>query len=96
MALEEGNLEMFAFLMHEHWELKKSRSGSMSNSKINDWYDLGMKNGALGGKVVGAGGGGFLMFYCPDKSKLRKAMKAEGLEELRFGFDFDGTKVILS
>jgi D-glycero-alpha-D-manno-heptose-7-phosphate kinase len=95
-ALEKGNIELFATLMSEHWEYKKLRSEGMTNTKIDKWYKIGLKNGALGGKVVGAGGGGFLMFYASDKQKLRKAMKVEGLEELRFGFDFDGTKVILS
>ena len=95
-ALEKGNIELFATLMSEHWEHKKLRSEGMTNTKIDKWYKIGLKNGALGGKVVGAGGGGFLMFYASDKQKLRKAMKVEGLEELRFGFDFDGTKVILS
>ncbi len=95
-ALEAGNLEDFALLMNEHWEHKKLRSIGMTNENINKWYEVGIKNGGLGGKVVGAGGGGFLLFYAHDKQKLRKAMKNEGLEELRFGFDFDGTKVILS
>jgi D-glycero-alpha-D-manno-heptose-7-phosphate kinase len=95
-ALEKGNIELFATLMSEHWEYKKLRSEGMTNTKIDKWYKIGLKNGALGGKVVGAGGGGFLMFYASDKQKLRNAMKVEGLEELRFGFDFDGTKVILS
>ncbi len=96
LALEAGNLEDFAMLMNEHWEHKKLRSNGMTNENINKWYEVGIKNGGLGGKVVGAGGGGFLLFYAHDKQKLRKAMKEEGLEELRFGFDFDGTKVILS
>ena len=96
VALESGSLEDFAELMNVHWEHKKMRTVGMSNTNINTWYEIGMKNGALGGKIVGAGGGGFLMFYADDKTKLRKAMKSEGLEELRFGFDFDGTKVILS
>jgi D-glycero-alpha-D-manno-heptose-7-phosphate kinase len=96
LALESGNLEDFALMMNEHWVHKKNRSNGMTNESINKWYEIGLRNGALGGKVVGAGGGGFLMFYAHDKSKLRKALKAEGLEELRFGFDFDGTKVILS
>jgi len=95
-ALEGGQVEQFADLMHEHWEHKKSRSEGMSNMNIDRWYEIGRQNGALGGKVVGAGGGGFLMFYAHNKQKLRNAMKEEGLEELRFGFDFDGTKVILS
>ncbi|OPY57812.1 MAG: hypothetical protein A4E57_04930 [Syntrophorhabdaceae bacterium PtaU1.Bin034] len=68
----------------------------MSNGVIDAWYERGMKNGALGGKLVGAGGGGFLMFYAADRNRLRHAMRAEGLEEVRFGFDFEGTKVVLS
>ena len=95
-ALEAGNVELFGKLMHEHWEHKKQRSGGMSNQKIDEWYDLGMKNGAVGGKLVGAGGGGFLMFYAADRNKLRHVMKKAGLEEVRFGFDFEGTKVVLS
>lgn len=95
-ALETGNLEDFARYMNEHWEYKKLRSNGMTNKSINRWYEIGMRNGALGGKVVGAGGGGFLLFYAHHKQKLRSAMKDEGLEELRFAFDFDGTKVILS
>jgi len=95
-ALESGNLVLFGELMHEHWKNKKRRSPGMSNSKIDEWYQLGMDNGAIGGKVVGAGGGGFLMFYASDRNKLRHAMKSAGLEEMRFRFDFEGTKVVLS
>jgi D-glycero-alpha-D-manno-heptose-7-phosphate kinase len=95
-ALEKGDVELFASLMSEHWEHKKLRSEAITNTKIDKWYKIGIKNGALGGKVVGAGGGGFLMFYAHDKLKLRKTMKEEGLEELRFSFDFEGTKVISS
>jgi D-glycero-alpha-D-manno-heptose-7-phosphate kinase len=95
-ALENNNTQLFGELMHEHWENKKRRSGGMSNSNIDDWYSLAMKNGAIGGKLVGAGGGGFLMFMAKDKVKLRKAMKDNGLEEVRFKFDFEGTKVIHS
>lgn len=95
-ALEAGNPRMFGELMHEHWEHKKRRSAGMSNPKIDDWYELGMRNGAIGGKLVGAGGGGFLMFYASDRNKLRHAMSAAGLEEVRFRFDFEGTKVVLS
>lgn len=95
-ALETNNLERFGQLMNEHWEVKRKRSNNMSNSKINKWYNLGIKQGAIGGKVVGAGGGGFLMFLANDKTKLRKAMTEEGLEEVRFRFDFEGTKTIIS
>ncbi len=94
-ALENGNLQEFAELMNVHWEHKKQRSGAMSNSNINKWYDVALKNGAVGGKVVGAGGGGFLMFYTDDNIKLRHAMAKEGLSEVRFKFDFDGSRVVV-
>lgn len=93
-ALETGNLNEFAELMNVHWENKKRRSDKMSNHHIDDWYDLARKNGALGGKMIGAGGGGFLMFYADDKVKLRHAMRQAGLQEVRFRFDFAGTQVI--
>jgi D-glycero-alpha-D-manno-heptose-7-phosphate kinase len=95
-ALEDGKPQHFGELMHEHWQHKKKRSGGMSNPQIDAWYDLGMKSGALGGKLVGAGGGGFLLFYAHDRNKLRRAMAEAGLEEVRFRFDFEGTKVVLS
>ena len=95
-ALETGNLNEFARLMDVHWQRKKERSGGMSNPKINEWYDLAMANGALGGKLIGAGGGGFLMFYADDKTKLRHAMRGAGLKEVRFRFDFEGTKLLNS
>ena len=95
-ALESGNLEEFARLMDVHWQRKKQRSGNMSNAKINEWYDAAMANGALGGKLIGAGGGGFLMFYATDKTKLRHAMRQGGLQEVRFRFDFEGTKLVIS
>ena len=95
-ALENGNLHEFARLMDVHWQRKKQRSGGMSNPKINEWYDLALANGALGGKLIGAGGGGFLMFYAEDKAKLRHAMHTAGLKEVRFRFDFEGTKLVIS
>jgi len=93
-ALESGNTEKFGELMHQHWEHKKKRSGGMSNQNIDAWYETALKNGAIGGKVVGAGGGGFLMFMAHDAAKLRSAMTKSGLQEVRFKFDFEGTKVI--
>ena len=93
-ALESGDLEEFARLMNVHWQRKKVRSSGMSNQHINDWYDHAMAHGALGGKLIGAGGGGFLMFYAADKRKLRHAMREKGLQEVRFRFDFEGTKVV--
>ncbi len=95
-ALESGDLILFGELMHEHWEHKKNRSSSMSNQQIDDWYILGMQNGAVGGKLVGAGGGGFLMFVAKDRDKLRSTMSNLGLDEVRFRFDYEGTKVVMS
>lgn len=95
-ALESGNSVLFGELMHEHWEHKKRRSAGMSNPRIDEWYQVGMDNGAVGGKLVGAGGGGFLMFYAHDRNKLRHAMVSAGLEEVRFRFDFEGAKVVLT
>jgi D-glycero-alpha-D-manno-heptose-7-phosphate kinase len=95
-ALESGKPALFGELMHEHWEHKKRRSGGMSNPQIDEWYHLGRINGAIGGKLVGAGGGGFLMFYAQDRNRLRHAMARAGLDEVRFRFDFEGTKVILA
>ena len=80
--------------MHEHWEHKRRRSAGMTNPQIDEWYDLGRKNGAVGGKLVGAGGGGFLMFYAENHRRLREAMARAGLEEVRFRFSFEGTKVL--
>lgn len=94
-ALEAGYLEEFACLMDVHWQRKKARSSGMSNDHINDWYDYAMQNGALGGKLIGAGGGGFLMFYAGDKKRLRHAMREKGLQEVRFRFDFEGSKVVV-
>lgn len=95
-ALEAGDLPEFGRVMHEHWVHKKARSGGMSNPRIDEWYALARQNGAIGGKLVGAGGGGFLMFYADDVVRLRNAMREEGLEEVRFRFDFEGTKVVFS
>jgi D-glycero-alpha-D-manno-heptose-7-phosphate kinase len=95
-ALEGDNLPEFARLMDVHWQHKKQRSGGMSNPKINEWYELAMANGALGGKLIGAGGGGFLMFFAEDKVKLRHVLTRAGLREIRFRFDFEGTKLVTS
>jgi D-glycero-alpha-D-manno-heptose-7-phosphate kinase len=95
-ALQEGQPAEFGAIMHEHWEHKKRRSQGMSNPQIDEWYELGRANGAIGGKLVGAGGGGFLLFYADDRKRLRQAMGRAGLEEVRFRFDFEGTKVLLT
>ncbi len=94
-ALEAGDLRRFSELMNVHWQHKKQRSGVMSSTQIDDWYALGLANGATGGKLIGAGGGGFLMFYAEDKIALRHAMIRAGLREVRFRFEFEGTKAVI-
>jgi D-glycero-alpha-D-manno-heptose-7-phosphate kinase len=94
-AVVSGDLYKFGVLMDEHWQHKKKRSGGMSNPQIDEWYSLAMRNGATGGKLIGAGGGGFLLFHAADKPKLRHAMIGTGLREVRFRFDFEGTKVLV-
>ena len=93
-AIETGNLGDFGRLMHEHWEHKKTRSRGMSNAEIDGWYALARDNGAIGGKLIGAGGGGFLLFYTEEKARLRKAMRSAGLMEVQLGFDYEGTKIL--
>jgi len=94
-ALEAGRTDEFARLMHEHWLHKKKRSAAISNDQISAWYDLAYGRGALGGKLIGAGGGGFLLFYAGDRVALRRAMAQQGLEEVRFSFDHEGSKVMV-
>lgn len=93
-ALLAGDLRKFAELMHVHWEHKKKRSPGMSSGFIDKMYDLARAHGALGGKLIGAGGGGFLMLYTEDKTRLRSAMRGAGLREVRLQFDFSGTSVL--
>ena len=95
-ALENDELDHFGELLHEHWLTKKKRSNQISNSDIDRWYEIGRKVGALGGKILGAGGGGFLMFYCPAEYRwqLRESMAEQGLREMRFHFDLEGVKVL--
>jgi len=96
-ALESDNLSEFGMLQHEHWLAKRETSSKISNGPIDRYYEEGLKNGALGGKLMGAGGGGFLMFYCEkDKERLRKVMSKEGLREVRFGFESEGSKIMVN
>jgi len=97
-TLEQGNLDQFGHLLHEHWENKKRRSGKISNPRVDHWYTVARGAGALGGKLIGAGGGGFLMLYCPNHKKalVRRALAAEGLHEMSYDFDFQGAKVLVN
>jgi len=96
-ALEQGDLDRFGELMDVHWQNKKRRSGKITVPRIDKWYELARDNGAVGGKLIGAGGGGFLLFYCPNscKGELRRTMVEEGLREMPFDFDFEGAKVLV-
>ena len=95
-TLEKGDVETFGLLLDQHWQNKKRRSAQISDPRLDQWYQLARENGALGGKIMGAGGGGFFMFCCPNghKSKLRKTMSMAGLREVSYDFDFDGSKVL--
>lgn len=96
-AIEMGELDNFGRLMDEHWQVKKSMSTKMTDPKIDKLYALAKERGALGGKIMGAGGGGFLVFYCPgDKKGIREAMRQNGLVEMPFRFEEEGSKVIVN
>jgi D-glycero-alpha-D-manno-heptose-7-phosphate kinase len=98
MLIETGNLTTFGMLLDEAWQAKKRVSRGISNSRIDRLYDLARENGASGGKITGAGGGGFLLLYCepPQQEFVRSAMAAEGVYEMTFAFDFQGAQVIVN
>lgn len=97
LKLQNGDVDWFGKSLDMHWNIKRQITSNMTNSQIDQWYDAGIKNGALGGKIIGAGGGGFLMFYCNNgKSHLRKAMNEFGLREVKFRIDHEGSKIIFN
>jgi D-glycero-alpha-D-manno-heptose-7-phosphate kinase len=99
VKLKQGDIGWFGKSLDLHWNIKKQISSKMADNKIDKWYKIAIENGALGGKIMGAGGGGFLMFYCNNsnnKSKLRQAMTQQGLKEVRFKIDQEGSKVLLN
>lgn len=95
-ALEEENIDALGEFFHEHWLEKKKISTKMSSSRIDHWYEVARKNGAIGGKVMGAGGGGFFVFCCEEgkRRQLRLALEKEGLKYTRCSFDFEGSKIM--
>lgn len=95
--VESGNITELGHMFDEHWKYKKQLAKGISNPQFDEIYKIAMQNGALGGKISGAGGGGFFLFYCENnQSKLRKAMKEVGLKEMRFDFDYEGSKVLVN
>jgi len=97
-ALKSGELRGFASMLNESWLAKKRVSSKISNSRIDALYDLAINSGAMGGKITGAGGGGFLLLYCesPHQDHLRNALATEGLKEMTFSFDFQGAQVLVN
>lgn len=94
-ALTQDKTEDFGRLLHEHWEVKKRLSSHISSSFVDDVYAAALKEGVLGGKLMGAGGGGYFMFYCPNNAEPLKAkMRGMGLEQMPFSFDFQGTSLV--
>jgi D-glycero-alpha-D-manno-heptose-7-phosphate kinase len=94
-AIKRGDIYALGKLFDAHWQVKKKRSTKISNPKIDHWYELAKNHGALGGKIMGAGGGGFFLFCCPgNKRGLREALRMEGLKELDWRFDFEGSKIL--
>ncbi|MEM3795594.1 MAG: galactokinase [Thermoprotei archaeon] len=94
-ALEKSDIKRLGELLHEHWQAKRGVTQNMTTSKIDEWYKLALENGAIGGKLIGAGGGGYLLFICLDgRTRLREALRSKGLVEHRYRFDYDGTKVV--
>ncbi len=95
--VESGNITELGHMFDEHWKYKKRLAKGITNPHFDKIYETAKKNGALGGKITGAGGGGFFLFYCEENQhKLRKAMKDAGLKEMRFDFDYEGTKVLVN
>jgi len=96
-ALESGNCRRFGEWLNIHWETKKKLASVMSNTEIDKWYDYALKNGAIGGKIMGAGGGGFFLFYCDkNKNNFADKMSKIGLSRVPFRFDFDGSKIVFN
>ena len=97
-ALERGEVDEVGRLMHEHWQNKKRRSALISRDDVDRWYDTGREAGALGGKLIGAGGGGFLVLYCPPAAKATvcEALAAEGLRQMSYRFEYEGAKVLVN
>jgi len=95
-VLEAGDVDAFGGLLTEQWKLKFARQPNSVHEQVDEWVDAGITAGALGGKLVGAGGGGFLLFYSDRKAELRAAMQTLGLVEVPFGIDYEGSSILVS
>lgn len=97
-CLQTGELDAFGEILHAGWEQKKRLAAGISNPRIDEWYDAARRRGALGGKITGAGGGGFLMLYCPagTAAGVTEALEADGLKRMDFAIDFDGAKILVN
>ena len=96
-AFEKGDLDRFGELLDNHWKTKKRLSTKISDPFIDECYETALRSGAMGGKIMGAGGGGFFLFYCAqDKIKLIEAMKRMGIHFMDFRFDFEGAKILVN
>jgi len=95
-ALMAGELRQFGLLLHEGWEMKKRLSSKISNTHIDEMYEAAIRNGAVGGKITGAGGGGFLLLFCQQghQQNVRESLVALGAREMGFEFDFQGAQVV--
>ena len=96
--LEKGDVDMLGELLRTHWEIKKKRSQKMSDPFIDECYEVALKSGAIGGKLMGAGGGGFFMFYCKSdkKAKVSEVLNKMGLRREKFNIDWEGAKILLN
>jgi D-glycero-alpha-D-manno-heptose-7-phosphate kinase len=94
--LQSGDMNAFGQILTNQWELKYQRQPSALHDQVNEWIQTGIHAGALGGKLIGAGGGGFLLFYSDRKNELRASMHECGLEEVGFGVDYEGSSVTIA
>jgi D-glycero-alpha-D-manno-heptose-7-phosphate kinase len=93
-ALQNNDLDSFGEILHESWMLKRQVAGTISNNQIDEWYDAARRSGAIGGKVLGAGGGGFLLLYAPEEKRDIIAAALPELKPVHFDFEPQGSKII--
>jgi D-glycero-alpha-D-manno-heptose-7-phosphate kinase len=92
--LQKNRLDSFGEILHKNWELKKQMAGGISDAQIDNWYNQGKKNGAIGGKILGAGGGGFFIFYAPQEKHEQIIAALPELKPVEFEFEYQGSKII--